>query len=68
VITAIVIASPLAWLLANHWLRNFGYRTALDGWVLVEAGAAALLLAVVTVGFQAFRVARVNPVKVLREE
>lgn len=68
VITAIVIASPLAWWLANSWLRDFGYRTALDGWVLLEAGGTALLLAVVTVGFQAFRVASVNPVEVLRED
>ncbi|HEV3324004.1 MAG TPA: ABC transporter permease [Puia sp.] len=68
VVTAIVIASPLAWFLALTWLRNFGYRTAMDGWVLVEAGGAALLLAVVTVGFQAFRVASVNPVDVLRDE
>jgi putative ABC transport system permease protein len=68
VVTAIVIASPLAWFLANTWLRDFGYRTAMDGWVLVEAGGAALLLAVVTVGFQAFRVASVNPVDVIRDE
>ncbi|HWK02043.1 MAG TPA: FtsX-like permease family protein [Puia sp.] len=68
VITAIVIASPLAWFLANSWLQDFGYRTAVDGWVLVEAGGAALVLAVVTVGFQAFRVASVNPVDVIRDE
>jgi len=68
VITAIVIASPLAWFLAISWLRDFGYRAALDGWVLVEAGGATLILAVVTVGFQAFRVASVNPVEVLRED
>jgi putative ABC transport system permease protein len=68
VVTSIVIASPLAWFLANTWLRDFGYRTAMDGWVLVEAGGAALLLAVVTVGFQAFRVASVNPVDVIRNE
>lgn len=67
VVTAIVIASPLAWFLANSWLRGFGYRAAVDGWVLVEAGGAALVLAVVTVGFQAFRVASVNPVDVLRD-
>src|SRR5882757_4011424 len=68
VVTAILIASPLAWFLATTWLRDFGYRTAMDGWVFVEAGGAALLLAVATVGFQAFRVARVNPVDVLRDE
>jgi ABC-type antimicrobial peptide transport system permease subunit len=39
-----------------------------DGWVLAEAGGTALVLVVVTVGFQAFRVARVNPVDVIREE
>jgi putative ABC transport system permease protein len=65
---AIVIASPLAWFLANNWLRDFGYRAAVDGWVLVEAGGAALLLAVATVGFQAYRVASVNPVDVIRDE
>jgi len=68
VITAIVIASPLAWFLANSWLRDLGYRTEVDGWVLAEAGAATLVLAVVTVGFQAFRVASVNPVDVLRDQ
>ena len=68
VITAIVIASPLAWFLANKWLRDFDYRTAVDGWVLAEAGGAALVLAVVTVAFQAFRVASVNPVDVLRDQ
>jgi putative ABC transport system permease protein len=68
VVTAIVIASPLAWFLAVTWLRDFGYRAAMDGWVLVEAGGAAMVLAVATVGFQAFRVASVNPVDVLRDE
>jgi ABC-type antimicrobial peptide transport system permease subunit len=68
VVTAIVIASPLAWFLAITWLRDFGYRTVMDGWVLVEAGGAAMVLAMVTVGFQAFRVASVNPVDVIRDE
>lgn len=68
VVTAIVIASPLAWFLATSWLRGFGYRTAMDGWVLVEAGVAALLLAGGTVGLQAYRVANINPAEVLRDE
>jgi putative ABC transport system permease protein len=67
VVTAIVIASPLAWFLGNTWLREFGYRTAMDGWILVEAGVAVLVLALATVGFQAYRVASVNPVDVLRD-
>jgi len=65
---SVLIASPLAWFLANSWLRDFGYRAAVDGWVLVEAGSAVLLLVGATVGFQAFRVASVNPVDVIRED
>jgi hypothetical protein len=68
VVAAIAITSPLAWWLASTWLGDFAYRTRMDGWILVEAGAAALVLALVTVGFQAVRVARVNPVEVLRSE
>jgi hypothetical protein len=68
VVAAIAITSPIAWWLASTWLGDFAYRTQMDGWVLVEAGAAALVLALVTVGFQAVRVARVNPVEVLRSE
>jgi hypothetical protein len=68
VITAIVIASPLAWFLASRWLQDFGYRTTVDAWVLVEAGGATLVLTLLTVGFQAYRVASVNPVDVLRDQ
>ncbi len=64
---SILIASPLAWFLANSWLRDFGYRTVVDGWVLVEAGGAALVLAMATVGFQGYRAASVNPIDVLRD-
>jgi putative ABC transport system permease protein len=65
---AIVIASPLAWWLSTIWLRDFAYRSGMDIWVVVEAGLSALLLALLTVSFQAVRAARVNPVKVLRVE
>ena len=65
---AIVIASPLAWWLATVWLRDFAYRANMDGWVFVEAAIAAIVLAVLTVGFQAVKAARANPVKVLRVE
>jgi putative ABC transport system permease protein len=47
---------------------GFAYRTALSGWIFVAAGAAAIGIALLTVGFQAMRTARVNPVKTLRTE
>jgi len=68
VVLALAIASPLAWYFADAWLKDFAYRTTMNAWVLVEAGLAAVALALLTVGFQALRAARANPVDTLRSE
>jgi hypothetical protein len=68
VVLALLIASPVAWYFADSWLSDFAYRTTMNGWVLVEAGGAAVTLALLTVGFQALRAARANPVDTLRSE
>jgi putative ABC transport system permease protein len=65
---SIVIASPPAWLCMQSYLRMFAYRTSVNGWVLAASGAAALLLALVTIGFQVTRAALQNPVKNLRTD
>jgi ABC-type antimicrobial peptide transport system permease subunit len=65
---ALLIASPLAWYFLHDWLQGFVYRTALNGWLFVAAGAAAIGIALLTVGFQATRAAMANPVKSLRTE
>jgi len=68
VVLALVIASPVAWYFSDAWLKDFAYRTTMNIWVLVEAGLAAVALALLTVGFQALRAARANPVEALRSE
>jgi hypothetical protein len=68
VLVAIGIASPLAWLFMNNFLLHYSYRTTVDGWVLLISGAAALFLALVTIGFQVTRAALTNPVKSLKAE
>ncbi len=68
VLIALLIASPLAWYLMHDWLQGFAYRTALSGWMFIAAGAAAMCIALLTVGFQAMRVAMANPVKSIRTE
>jgi len=68
VVLALLIASPVAWFFAARWLNDFAYRRPMDGWVLVEAGLAAIGLALLTVGLQAWRAARANPVEALRSE
>ncbi|HTI91436.1 MAG TPA: ABC transporter permease [Puia sp.] len=68
ILIAIVIASPLAWLFMQSFLQHFTYRTPLNAWVLAISGAAALFLALATIGFQTIRAAMANPVKSLRAE
>ncbi len=65
---AMLIATPIAWWAMNQWLRNFAYRIQIQWWMFALAGAAALAIALLTVGFHALKVARANPVKSLRSE
>jgi len=68
VVIAIVIASPVAWYLCNKWLEAFAYRINISLWMFVLAGVAAIIIALVTVSFQAVKASLMNPVKSLRSE
>jgi putative ABC transport system permease protein len=65
---AAVPAFPLAWWAMNKWLQDFAYRVSISPWVFAAAGIAALLIALLTVSFQAIKAAVANPVKSLRTE
>lgn len=65
---AILIATPLSWLLMNHWLQDFEYRITISAWVFVAAAAAVMLLALLTTGFLALKAGLANPVDALRNE
>ncbi|GAO43839.1 ABC transporter permease [Flavihumibacter petaseus] len=68
VLLAIVIAFPLGWYGMDRWLQDFAYRVPVRWWIFPLAGGSALLVAVLTIGFQAIRTAVSNPVKSLRTE
>ncbi|MES1216386.1 MAG: ABC transporter permease [Bacteroidota bacterium] len=68
VLVALIIASPLAWISMNSWLTNYVYHISISLWMFAVAGIAAILVALVTVSFQAIRAAVANPVKSLRTE
>jgi len=68
VLIASIIAFPVAWWAMNKWLQNFAYRINISWWVFAIAGLAALLIALLTVSFQAIKAAVANPVKSLRTE
>jgi len=68
VIIATLIAWPLAWFAVNRWLQDFAYRINMSPWIFLLAGLLAVLIALITVSFQAIKAALMNPVKSLRSE
>jgi putative ABC transport system permease protein len=67
VVLAILFAWPLAWFGARQYLDQFSYRIDLGPGFFLVAGLAALLIAGLTVGGHAFKVARANPILALGE-
>ena len=68
VIISIIIATPLAWWAMHLWLQNYAYRIEISGWIFLIAGLLSVLIAVVTISFQAIKAAIANPVESLRTE
>ena len=68
VVIANFIAWPVAWWLMRDWLNGFDARIALSPVPFLLAGALALVIAMLTVGGHAFRVARSSPIHALRYE
>jgi len=52
----------------NKWLSDYAYRISIGWEAFAIAGLTALMIALLTVGFQAVKAAISNPVKVLRSE
>jgi putative ABC transport system permease protein len=68
ILLASLIAWPVSYLLLNRWLQDFAYRIEISWWFFFLAGGLALLIAILTVSYQAIRAALANPVEALRYE
>ncbi|WP_460948240.1 ABC transporter permease [Spirosoma daeguense] len=62
------IAFPLAWWATTQWLNEFAYHISLEWWFFAVSGFLAILIALLTVSYQAIKAALVNPIKSLRSE
>jgi putative ABC transport system permease protein len=68
VVVSFIIAVPIAWYAMNKWLQDFEYRIEMSWWIFPVAGFIAILIALVTISFQAIKAALTNPVNNLRSE
>ncbi|NUM80395.1 FtsX-like permease family protein [bacterium] len=68
VLTANVVAIPVAYYAVRQWLQEFAYRIDIGIDMFLIAALAALAIAVLTVSYQAFRTATANPVEALKYE
>jgi putative ABC transport system permease protein len=68
VFIAFVIATPIAWYATHQWLQNFPFRITVGWWIFGFAGLLSVLIAFCTIGYQAIRASRKNPVEALRYE
>jgi putative ABC transport system permease protein len=68
ILIAFLIATPIAWWIMHQWLQDFAYRIVLSPWVFVAAGLLAIIIAMLTISFQAIKAAMAAPVRSLRTE
>jgi putative ABC transport system permease protein len=66
VVVSLLIASPVAWYFMNQWLQDFAYRIDISWWIFGVAGTMVILIALITISFQAIKAASANPIKNLR--
>jgi putative ABC transport system permease protein len=68
VLIAALIALPLAWFSVHKWLEDYAYRVKISWWIFLASLVVAIIIALITVSFQAIKAAIANPVKSLRTE
>jgi ABC-type antimicrobial peptide transport system permease subunit len=68
VIISFVLAAPIAWWAMHSWLQDYSFRVKIEWWVFALAGLLSILIAIITVSYQAIKAAIANPVKSLRTE
>lgn len=68
VIISFVIASPVAWYAMSKWLETYSYRVSIEWWVFALTAIVSILIAIITVSYQAIKAAIANPVRSLRSE
>lgn len=68
VVISVIIAVPVSYYFMGEWLSEFAYRITISPFTFIGAGLTALLIALITVSYQAVKAASANPVKSIHYE
>lgn len=68
VFVAVMIGLPISYLITDNWLQSFAFRIPLEIWFFATAGLITLAIAFITVGYQAVKASKLNPVQFLKDE
>jgi len=68
VLVSFILAAPVAWWAMSTWLKDYPYHVSIQWWVFIMSGLLSVIIALLTVSYQAIKAAVANPVKSLRTE
>jgi putative ABC transport system permease protein len=65
---AILIGSPIAWWIMHWWLQDYVYRITLGASIFIGAAVLVMVIALLTISWQALKTGTINPLGALRAE
>jgi putative ABC transport system permease protein len=68
VFISIIIAIPLGWIIVNNLLKQFAYRIDISVMVFAGISTGSIIIALITVSFQAYKATGINPAEALNVE
>lgn len=65
---SMLIAFPIAGYLMNNWLQNYIYRDTIDVFVFLIPALVSIFLTAITISYQAYKAAVMNPAESISDE
>jgi putative ABC transport system permease protein len=68
ILVSLALSVPITWYLMRNWLTTFEYRVSITADVFLIAGGISLLIALITISYQAIKTAWSQPAETLKYE
>jgi putative ABC transport system permease protein len=65
---SIILSIPAAYYTMDNWLKGFEYRITIQWWMFAVAAVGTIIIALLTISYQAIKAALMNPVNSLKSD